>query len=82
MSARAGQGNQVVEAREGAREGRQFAGGDVVPVDAAGSQVEVALPVGLEPVGNESRGECTAGDELGLEEAARLQAQLVESRPA
>ena len=33
MPAHARQGHQIVKAREGAREGRQFPGGDVVPVD-------------------------------------------------
>ena len=61
---------------------------DVVPVDfavtrrALGSQVQVALSVRLEPVGAERGGECTTGDQRGLEEATRLEAQLVETLPA
>ena len=86
MSAHAGQGHQIVEAREGARQGRHFSGADIVPVDllvaapALRSQVQVALPVGLQPVGGEGGGECRTGDQRGVEEATRLQAQLVETR--
>ena len=85
MPTRPRQGQQIVESRERAREGGERPGDEIISVNPVvapqlfGRQVQVALPVRLEPVRVEGGGERAARDQSRMKEAARLEAHLVKS---